>query len=80
MEALSFPLDRQGTLYFDGNKHSTGLFDTTSGLYQSDIRYSQEIPPANAIVLLADDGEHIEIESIEKCPFGCAHHHFAVEG
>jgi hypothetical protein len=79
MKALTFPLDRQGTLYVDGEMHSTGLFDLKSGLYVSSIEYGVDIPPGNAIVLLADEGEHIDIEHIERCPTGEAHHHFTTE-
>jgi hypothetical protein len=79
MKALTFPLDRQGTLYFDGNIHSTGLFDLNSGLYVSSLQYSLVIPTGDAIVLLADDGERIEIERINRCPAGEAHHHFVAE-
>lgn len=79
MKALTFPLDRQGTLYVDGNIHSTGLFDLNSGLYVSSIQYSLDIPAGDAIVLLADDGEQIEIERVDRCPSGEAHHHFVTE-
>jgi hypothetical protein len=79
MKALGFPLDRQGTLYVDGNIHSTGLFDLKSGLYVSSIEYSLDIPNGNAIVLIADDGEHIEIERIDRCPSSESHHHFVTE-
>lgn len=79
MKALTFPLDRQGTLYVDGNMHSTGLFDLNSGLYVSSIQYSLDIPTGDVTVLLADDGERIEIERIDRCASGAAHHHFVAE-
>lgn len=79
MKAVTFPLDRQGTLYVDGSIHSTGLFDRASGLYVSSIQYSPDIPAGNAIVLLADDGGRIEIERIDECPSGEGHHHFVAE-
>ena len=59
--------------------HSTGIFDTKSGLYVSSMEYDMVIPEGNEIVLLADDGEQIEIESIIECPEDEAHHHFTVE-
>jgi len=79
MKALAFPLDRQGTLYVDGNIHSTGLFDLNSGLYVSSLQFSLAIPTGDSIVLLADDGERIEIERINRCPCGEPHHHFVAE-
>ncbi|MGO9201304.1 MAG: hypothetical protein ACLQM8_12320 [Limisphaerales bacterium] len=79
MKALTFPLDRQGTLYVDGDIHSTGLFDLKSGLYVSNLQYPLDIPTGDAIVLLADDGERIEIERINRCPSGEPHHHFVAE-
>lgn len=79
MKALTFPLDRQGTLYVDGSKHSTGLFDLNSGVYVSSLQYSLDIPNGSAIVLLADDGERVEIDRISGCPSGEQHHHFVAE-
>lgn len=81
MMALTFPLDRQGTLCVDGAMHSTGLFHThlRSGLYVQSIRDNPNIPKGTAIVLLADDGERFEIERIYPCPKGEAHHHFEID-
>jgi len=81
MQALTFPLDRQGTLYVDGVMHSQGLFHTNlhSGLYVQSIEHSPNIPKGTAIVLLADDGERFEIERIYPCPDGEAHHHFEID-
>ena len=81
MKALTFPLDRQGTLYVDGVQHSTGLFhaDKKAGLYVSSIDRSLDIPPGVNIVLNADDGANIEIERIYKCPVGEPHHHFKID-
>lgn len=78
MKAIEFPLDRQGTLYVDGVMHSEGIFDLNSGLYVSDIRYSLDIPSGTEIILMADDGQRIEIASIAICPTGEAHHHFSI--
>ena len=81
MAALTFELDRQGTLSVDGVVHSTGLFYThlKSGLYVQDFRYSHEIPTGTTIVLIGDDGERFEIERIYKCPEGEPHHHFEID-
>lgn len=79
MNALKYPLDRQGTLYIDGEIHSSGLFDLSSGLYVSSAKYRLDIPVGNAIVLITDDGERIDIDRINRCPSGEAHHHFVVE-
>jgi len=79
MNVLKYPLDRQGTLYIDGEIHSTGLFDLISGLFVPSSKYRFDIPVGNAIVLIADDGERIDIDRILICPSGEAHYHFGVE-
>jgi hypothetical protein len=81
INALTHPLDRQGTLYVDGVKHSTGLFYTNSnsGLYVSSLQYSLNIPQSSCIVLNSDEGQNIEIDQIYPCPSGGAHHHFKIE-
>ena len=79
MKALTFRLDRQGTLYADGKIHSTGLFDLHSGLYVESLECAADAPTGDAIVLLADDGERFEIGRISTCPSGEAHYHFVVE-
>ncbi len=79
MKALTFPLDRQGTLYVDGSMHSTGLFDVKSGLYVWSLEYAAGVPAGYVIVLLADDGEHIDVDRVTACPCGEAHFHFVVE-
>ncbi len=79
MKALKSPLDRQGTLYVDDNKHSTGLFDLNPGTYVTGLQYSPNIPASDKIVLLADNGERIVIKHIYRCPSGKAHHHFSVD-
>jgi hypothetical protein len=80
MLALTFPPDRQGTLYVCGVKHSTGLFHThlCSGLYVQSLWHTPIIPKGTAIVLLADDGERFAVERIYPCPSGEAHHHFEI--
>ena len=81
MAALKHPIDRQGTLYVDGEMCSEGLFHTNvnAGLYVHSLKHSNHIPTGKTIVLNPDIGENIDIERIYPCPHGEPHHHFEIE-
>jgi hypothetical protein len=81
MNALTSPLDRQGTLYVDEVMHSTGLFHTdgNSGLYRTSVQYGLDAPSNGQIVLKPDQGKDIKIERIYNCPVGESHLHFQID-